>query len=34
MKQLALMPEYMKKFKCIGGECEDTCCAGWTVSLD
>ncbi|WP_068777459.1 flagellin lysine-N-methylase [Paenibacillus sp. FJAT-26967] len=34
MKQNTLMPEYMKNFKCIGGECEDTCCAGWTVSID
>lgn len=27
-------PEYMEEFQCIGGACEDTCCAGWTVSLD
>ncbi|WP_080832496.1 flagellin lysine-N-methylase [Cohnella massiliensis] len=32
--QKALMPEYMKDFKCIGAECEDTCCAGWRVSID
>ena len=24
----------MAQFKCIGGECEDTCCAGWSVSID
>lgn len=27
-------PIYMQKFKCIGGECEDTCCAGWRVIFD
>lgn len=30
----ALMPEYMRDFKCIGSTCEDTCCAGWRVSID
>ncbi|NEW08840.1 hypothetical protein GK047_22850 [Paenibacillus sp. SYP-B3998] len=29
-----LIPEYMKAFQCIGSECEDTCCAGWKVSVD
>ncbi|QQE74109.1 flagellin lysine-N-methylase [Brevibacillus composti] len=29
-----LIPEYMKYFACIGSECEDTCCAGWSVSID
>ncbi len=24
----------MKQFRCIGAECEDTCCAGWNVNLD
>ncbi len=23
----------MKEFACIGGDCEDTCCGGWRVSL-
>ena len=32
--QQALMPEYMRDFKCIGAACEDTCCAGWRVSVD
>lgn len=27
-------PNYMQKFKCIGGECEDSCCAGWRVTFD
>lgn len=29
-----LIPQYMKEFKCIGADCEDTCCAGWYVSID
>lgn len=29
-----LYPEYMKDFQCIADECEDTCCAGWTVTID
>jgi lysine-N-methylase len=29
-----LMPAYVKLFSCIGGECEDACCAGWMVTLD
>lgn len=29
-----LMPHYMTEFACIGSACEDTCCAGWGVSVD
>lgn len=29
-----LVPQYMKNFRCIGSVCEDTCCIGWTVSVD
>ncbi|MCZ8523609.1 flagellin lysine-N-methylase [Paenibacillus mucilaginosus] len=29
-----LLPEYMQRFTCIGGACEDTCCSGWTVNID
>jgi len=29
-----LVPQYMQKFKCIGSACEDTCCAGWRVTID
>lgn len=29
-----LLPDYMERFVCIGSECEDTCCAGWTVTID
>ena len=28
------VPDYYKKFKCIAGACEDTCCAGWEVDVD
>lgn len=28
------MPQYMEKFKCIGSDCEDTCCAGWGITID
>ena len=27
-------PDYYKDFKCIGGTCIDTCCAGWEVDVD
>lgn len=28
-------PDYYKNFKCIGGECEDNCCAaGWQITID
>lgn len=27
-------PEYYKNFKCIAGDCKDTCCAGWEVDVD
>ena len=30
----ALLPQYVSRFKCIGSECEDTCCAGWRVTID
>ena len=28
------VPSYFKKFRCIAGECPDTCCAGWEADLD
>lgn len=28
------MPDYYKKFSCIGEKCEDTCCAGWSIVID
>lgn len=32
--QSILIPEYYKQFQCIGGACEGTCCAGWTITVD
>jgi len=32
--QYALIPKYMKNFKCIGSSCEDTCCSLWHISID
>ena len=29
-----LVPSYLKKFKCIGAECEDSCCNGWKIYVD
>lgn len=28
------VPEYYNKFRCIAGECPDTCCVGWEVDID
>ena len=27
-------PEYLERFRCVGGSCPDTCCAGWEVDID
>ncbi len=33
--QTITVPDYYPKFKCIGPDCEDTCCSGWwNVSID
>lgn len=29
-----IKPDYYRQFKCIAGECTDTCCAGWDVDVD
>ncbi len=35
MRQTRLIrPLYSQPFRCIGPDCEDTCCAGWTVNID
>ena len=26
--------KYMQRFRCIGADCEDNCCHGWTVEID
>lgn len=32
--QFISVPDYYAKFKCIGPQCEDTCCSGWSVTID
>lgn len=27
-------PKYFKEFKCIGGECTDSCCVEWDIDID
>lgn len=36
MKKLTqiISPSYVSGFKCIGGECEDSCCIGWDIDID
>jgi lysine-N-methylase len=29
-----IQPKYAESFRCIGSDCEDTCCAGWSVPID
>jgi lysine-N-methylase len=29
-----LTARYMTRFQCVGGACEETCCAGWKVQVD
>jgi lysine-N-methylase len=34
-KENILQPQYVQKFQCIGGECEDNCCMGdWNIFID
>ncbi|WP_313584985.1 flagellin lysine-N-methylase [Lacrimispora sp.] len=28
------IPHYYNKFRCVAGECPDTCCAGWAIMID
>lgn len=30
----ALFPRYVSQFRCIGADCEETCCSGWDISID
>lgn len=32
--QRRLIPTYFNEFQCIGGACEDTCCADWQIDID
>ncbi|MFP7357194.1 flagellin lysine-N-methylase [Kurthia gibsonii] len=34
MQKTELKPSYYDQFACIGGACEDTCCAGWRIDID
>lgn len=34
MRYKILKPQYFDKFKCIGSNCEDTCCKGWDITID
>lgn len=34
MKQSMLTPNYLKEFSCIGGECEDSCCSGFSIPIE
>lgn len=29
-----IRPDYYKKFVCVAGECEDSCCSGWQIAID
>ena len=33
-KSRLIRPNYIDKFKCIAGACEDSCCQGWSVPID
>ncbi|MGB9860241.1 MAG: flagellin lysine-N-methylase, partial [Moorellaceae bacterium] len=33
-RKITLMPQYMRRFACVGSGCEDTCCIGWRVNID
>ena len=29
-----LVPKYVTQFRCIGGDCPDTCCSTWSINID
>jgi len=33
-QEVEIRPAYAQAFRCIGSDCEDTCCQGWTVPVD
>ena len=33
-EETSIATTYFEKFSCIGPACEDTCCAGWKLSVD
>lgn len=34
LKCTMLVPKYVTQFQCLGTECPDTCCAGWSINVD
>lgn len=34
MSSAWLTPEYLREFRCLGSDCEDTCCQSWDVHYD
>ncbi|MGD8783457.1 MAG: flagellin lysine-N-methylase [Thioalkalispiraceae bacterium] len=34
MSKKLIAPLYMHSFRCLGGDCEDTCCQNWDISID
>src|SRR5689334_5783082 len=30
----SLEPRHFAEFRCLGADCEDTCCDGWAVTID
>ena len=30
----ALTARYLTRFRCLGADCEDTCCQAWEIPLD
>ncbi len=34
MTQHVSAPAFLTRFKCLGADCEDTCCKGWNMQLD
>ncbi|GIU22973.1 flagellin lysine-N-methylase [Shewanella sp. MBTL60-007] len=34
MKHSLIRPSFVTNFSCIGGECEDSCCYGWSIHID
>ena len=28
------VPDYYETFRCIAGECKDSCCIGWEIDID
>lgn len=33
-KRPLLIPQYMNSFRCLGTDCDDSCCIGWLVFID